>query len=178
MHCGAGLPRLPKVSRASPQPPVAAPHGVLMQKPSLRLPWPPLLTEEEVQRGTTYYGSGARLRLVAEKLLAGQPIKVYMLGGSVTDSGGVRKQEQAYTSLLSQFINYSYPHRWVAASRRADQPAGALHRAPVAQAPLTCTHCIMRQRTQRARLLPALLCPSSPPAHTQMQEPCAVAMCL
>jgi hypothetical protein len=151
-----------------------------MQEPSLRLPWPALLTEEEVQRGTTYYGSGARLRRVAEKLLAGQPIKVYMLGGSVTDGGGVRKQEQAYTSLLSQFINYSYPNRWVAASRRADQPAGALHCVPVAQAPLNGNHCIMRQRTQRARLLPALLCRSSPPvaAHTQMQEPCAVAMCL
>ena len=33
------------------------------------LPWEPLLTDEEVQRGQGYYGSGTRLRRVAAKLL-------------------------------------------------------------------------------------------------------------
>lgn len=42
----------------------------------LRVPWEPLLAREEVLRGMGYYGSGARLRKVAAKLLAGQPIKV------------------------------------------------------------------------------------------------------
>lgn len=44
---------------------------------SLRLPWgDPILTEEEMQRGITYYGSGARLRAVAHKLLQGRRVKV------------------------------------------------------------------------------------------------------
>lgn len=40
------------------------------------LPWEPLLTDEEVQRGEGYYGTGRRLRRVASKLLAGEPIQV------------------------------------------------------------------------------------------------------
>lgn len=44
--------------------------------PSLRLPWETLLSEADVQRGLSYWGTGARLRAVAAKLAAGQPIKV------------------------------------------------------------------------------------------------------
>lgn len=53
----------------------------LPQKPAweARTPWVPMLTGEEVARGLDYYGSGARLRRVASKLLAGEPIKVWML---------------------------------------------------------------------------------------------------
>ena len=40
------------------------------------LPWEPLLTQDDLQRGIGYYGSGARIRRVAAKLLAGKPIKV------------------------------------------------------------------------------------------------------
>ena len=40
------------------------------------MPWEPLLTKDELQRGIGYYGSGARIRRVAAKLLAGKPIKV------------------------------------------------------------------------------------------------------
>lgn len=39
-------------------------------------PWPPVLTDEDVQRAAGYYGTGTRLRRVAAKLLAGLPIKV------------------------------------------------------------------------------------------------------
>ena len=42
----------------------------------LQTPWEPMLTAEEVQRALGYYGSGSRMRRVAAKLLAGQPIKV------------------------------------------------------------------------------------------------------
>jgi hypothetical protein len=42
----------------------------------LQVPWEPLLTREELLRGLSYYGTGARLQAVAAKLLAGQPIKV------------------------------------------------------------------------------------------------------
>ena len=48
------------------------------------LPWEPLLTNEEVQTAQGYYGSGARLRRVAAKLLAGQPITV---GGGGWEGG-------------------------------------------------------------------------------------------
>ena len=44
--------------------------------PLLRLPWTPLLAEQDVQRSLTYYGTGARLHAVVAKLMAGQPIKV------------------------------------------------------------------------------------------------------
>jgi hypothetical protein len=77
----------------------------------LRLPWPPLFSEEEVQRGTAYYGSGARLRRVAAKLLNGQPITVVTLGGSVTSGSGVPTPQQNYASRFFQFINSSFPHR-------------------------------------------------------------------
>ena len=43
---------------------------------SLQLPWAPILTPEEVQQGTTFYGGGARLRRMAAKLRAGRPVKV------------------------------------------------------------------------------------------------------
>ena len=99
---------------------VSSPTSCTLVPPALRvalqglpqLPWPPLLTEEEVQRGTTYYGSGNRLRRVAKKLLAAQPIKVFMLGGSVTAGGGaVVHPDNEFADRLFQFINSSFPHR-------------------------------------------------------------------
>ncbi|KAL4423959.1 hypothetical protein ABPG75_001260 [Micractinium tetrahymenae] len=76
----------------------------------LPLPWRALTTEEERQRGITYYGSGGRLRKVASKLLAGQPIKVTTLGGSVTVAGVLHRHGRSYSALLFRFINESFPH--------------------------------------------------------------------
>lgn len=42
----------------------------------LTVPWGPLLTQEEAERGLSYWGSGERLKRVAAALLAGKPIKV------------------------------------------------------------------------------------------------------
>lgn len=42
----------------------------------LTVPWGPLLTQQEAQRGLAYYGSGSRLQELAAKLVAGKPIKV------------------------------------------------------------------------------------------------------
>jgi palmitoyltransferase len=77
----------------------------------LQLPWAPILTPEEVQQGTTFYGGGARLRRVAAKLLAGQPVKVVTLGGSVTYGHGVEDLSLSYPSRFFQFIKASFPHR-------------------------------------------------------------------
>lgn len=77
----------------------------------LPLPWRALTTAEEQQRGITYYGSGDRLRKVASKLLAGQPIKVATLGGSVTVAGFLHRQGRSYAALFFRFINESFPHR-------------------------------------------------------------------
>lgn len=41
----------------------------------LAVPWGPLLTQEEAQRGLAYYGSGARLQQLARKLMDGKAIK-------------------------------------------------------------------------------------------------------
>lgn len=75
------------------------------------LPWESLLTAGEVQRGISYYGGGARLRRVAQKLLDRKPIKVFTLGGSVTYGHGVEDAAQSYPSLFFRFINETFPHR-------------------------------------------------------------------
>lgn len=46
----------------------------------LTVPWGPLLTQEEAERGLSYWGSGERLKRFAAKLMAGKPVKVR--GGS------------------------------------------------------------------------------------------------
>jgi lysophospholipase L1-like esterase len=76
-----------------------------------RLPWEPLLTDEEVQRAQGYYGSGHSMRRVAAKLLAGQPIKVATLGGSVTRGTGASRPAHTYASRFFQLLNASFPHR-------------------------------------------------------------------
>ncbi len=52
------------------------------------MPWPRILEEEDALRGLTYYGSGRGLHRLADKLLAGQPIKIVAMGGSVTAWAG------------------------------------------------------------------------------------------
>lgn len=53
-----------------------------------RFTWPRMLEEEEIMRGLSYYGSGTGLRRLAVKLLAGQPVQIVALGGSITGTGG------------------------------------------------------------------------------------------
>jgi hypothetical protein len=64
-----------------------------------------------VERGLSYYGSGARLRAVAAKLLAGKPIKAYTLGGSVTFGKGASEERFNYANRFFQFLNATFPHR-------------------------------------------------------------------
>ena len=76
------------------------------------MPWEPLLTHKEVLRGQGYYGSGERLRRVAAKLLAGEPISVIALGGSVTrGSGSSDPEKTSYPARLFEFINATFPHK-------------------------------------------------------------------
>ncbi|EFN55332.1 hypothetical protein CHLNCDRAFT_134328 [Chlorella variabilis] len=76
----------------------------------LHTPWEPLLTRDEVRRGLAYYGSGRRMQRVAAKLLAGRPIKVFTLGGSVTKGSGSSSPAGSYASRLFQLINSTFPH--------------------------------------------------------------------
>ncbi|KAL4437433.1 hypothetical protein ABPG75_004572 [Micractinium tetrahymenae] len=99
LHTDSGLPL------AAVPPPVPPSR-------ELRVPWTPLLTEQDVARGLAYYGSGRRLQAVAAKLLAGKPIKVVTLGGSVTQgSGASDAASTSYAARLFQFINAAFPHR-------------------------------------------------------------------
>ena len=75
------------------------------------LPWPPRLAQHEVERGISYYGSGDRLRAVAAKLLAGQPIKAFTMGGSVTAGTGASDQRFCYASRFFEFLNTTFPQR-------------------------------------------------------------------
>lgn len=84
---------------------------MLLQPLHLLLPWEPLLSEEELQRGLTYYGSGARLQAVAQKLLEGKPIKAVTIGGSVTVASRLSRLGKSYAELFFRFINASFPHK-------------------------------------------------------------------
>lgn len=75
-----------------------------------KLPWQPLFTDEEVRRGMLY-GSGLRLQRLARKLMAGQPIKVVFLGGSVTNAADLEAQGLSYTARFEAFIRSAFPNR-------------------------------------------------------------------
>ncbi|KAL4421750.1 hypothetical protein ABPG77_009733 [Micractinium sp. CCAP 211/92] len=83
--------------------------------PWLEVPWQPLLTQAEVQRGM-YYGSGGRLRALATKLRAGRPVTVVLLGGSVTNAGELSRQGLSYAARFFSFLNSTFPnpaHRFI-----------------------------------------------------------------
>lgn len=77
--------------------------------PCPQVPWQPLLTQAEVQRGM-YYGSGGRLRALATKLRAGQPVTVVLLGGSVTNAGELSRQGLSYAARFFSFLNSTFPN--------------------------------------------------------------------
>lgn len=78
---------------------------------ALRVPWQPVLSHRQLRRGLTYYGSGDRLRQVAAKLLAGQPLMAVTLGGSVTRGAGAAP-DASFPQRFFQALNASFPHRW------------------------------------------------------------------
>lgn len=77
----------------------------------LHMPWKPLLAASEVQRGIGYYGSGGRLEAVVAKLLRGEAITAYALGGSVTKGSGASSEETAYPGRFFEFIRKTFPHK-------------------------------------------------------------------
>jgi hypothetical protein len=80
-------------------------------KPRLRMPWDPLLSASEAKRGVGYYGSGKRLEAVVGKLMRGEPISAYTIGGSVTKGSGSSEDEFAYPGRFFEFINKNFPHK-------------------------------------------------------------------
>lgn len=74
-------------------------HHCSLQQRVRRLPWRPWLTQAEARRGVTYSGSGAAMRRLAGKLLAGQPVSIVAIGGSVTASGGLDAHGQVQVTL-------------------------------------------------------------------------------
>jgi len=75
----------------------------------LQLPWRPLLTEEDLRRGM-YFGSGLRLRRVAQKLLGGQPITFVAVGGSITNADAFEGQGTSYPARFAKFIKATFPN--------------------------------------------------------------------
>eukprot|EP00887_Chlorella_sp_A99_P003010 scaffold9.g3010.t1 len=89
------------------------------------LAWPPwleggwqdkLLPDDAVVRGQTRWGGcGAsgedRMRRFAAKLVAGEPVTIVAIGGSVTAGAGVGNNLQwAYVSRFLSWINSTFPH--------------------------------------------------------------------
>ena len=100
---------LPAIAAAADEAANAAPALPPLVQP--RLPWPPLLTPEEQRRGISYMGSGTQLHALARKLVAGQPIKSFALGGSVTSGGGSSSSfRTAYVPKFFEFIRHNFPH--------------------------------------------------------------------
>ena len=88
------------------------PTGLASNATHLRLSWEALLTRDELLRGMAFYGTGRRLQRMARKLLDGQPVKVAMLGGSITKGSGASGPEASYPSRFFEALNASFPHRW------------------------------------------------------------------
>ena len=101
--CGMGL------SSGLPcsAPPCRCPQRALSFPPG----WQPLLTREEQRRGISYWGSGGGMQRLAGKLLAGQPVKVLSLGGSVTSGGGSSNSARmGYVPRFFDFLRHNFPH--------------------------------------------------------------------
>ncbi|PRW45267.1 hypothetical protein C2E21_6426 [Chlorella sorokiniana] len=102
---------------AAEQQAAAQPAPLIAQPPPLRTlsfppEWQPLLTREERLRGISYWGSGGRLQRVAQKLLTGQPVKVFTLGGSVTSGGGSSSSTKlGYVPRFFEFLQHNFPHK-------------------------------------------------------------------
>lgn len=75
-------------------------------------PWRAVLSPAQLRRGLPFYGSGARIEAMAAKLLAGQPIKAFTLGGSVTRGAGASSEAATYPARFFQFLNATFPHRY------------------------------------------------------------------
>ncbi|PSC72893.1 photosystem II reaction cent isoform B [Micractinium conductrix] len=96
---GLGFQKRPRVG-------VSAGAGILPPPP-----WVPLLRPEELQRGLAFSGSGRLIERAAAKLLGGQPIKAYTIGGSVTRGAGASSDATSYPSRFFEFLNSTFPHR-------------------------------------------------------------------
>lgn len=113
--CDLHASRVPPPSRVLEQATAALQQQPVLAPPAraTQLPWQPLLRPAELRRGITGYGSGHSLQRVVAKLMAGQPIRAVMLGGSVTRgccaSGPSR--EGSYANRFFAFINQTWPHR-------------------------------------------------------------------
>lgn len=70
-----------------------------------RLPWVPILSETQLRRGLSYYGSGQQLEKVAAKLLAREPIVAVTIGSSVTAG------HTTYVDRFFEWINTNFPHK-------------------------------------------------------------------
>ncbi|KAI7846321.1 hypothetical protein COHA_000158 [Chlorella ohadii] len=90
--------------------PTSAGASQLLKERLSSVPWPRILEEEDALRGLTYYGSGRGLHRLADKLLAGQPIKIVAMGGSVTAWAGGNPNGEAYIARFFQYINSTFPH--------------------------------------------------------------------
>lgn len=102
----------PKASESSVQEDAAPGSDVLDGwQERLTVPWGPLLTQQEAQRGLAYYGSGSRLQELAAKLVAGKPIKMFTLGASVTRGIGTTDRAFSYASRFFEFITTAFPHK-------------------------------------------------------------------
>eukprot|EP00887_Chlorella_sp_A99_P003009 scaffold9.g3009.t1 len=68
-----------------------------------------VLPADAIARGLGPLGSGGRLSAFAAKLLAGQPVTVVMLGGSVTYGAGASLWFSAYPILFADWLLKSFP---------------------------------------------------------------------
>lgn len=90
---------------------VPAPAPTLQRRPVLPPPpWQALLRPAELQRGLAFYGSGARIQRVAARLLAGDPIKAFTIGGSVTRGAGASEPDRSFPARFFAFLNATFPH--------------------------------------------------------------------
>lgn len=76
----------------------------------------PGLSAREMQKGLVSYGAWARARRAMAKLLAGEPITVGIIGGSITWGHGADPGKTDWAARVFQWVNATFPgakHRFV-----------------------------------------------------------------
>ncbi|DBA66272.1 TPA: hypothetical protein ACH3X2_002527 [Trebouxia sp. C0005] len=71
---------------------------------------PMSLPEHILDRGLSNTGDVLRLRHLFQKLEAGQPINIVVIGGSITCGGNTNTPQQIWVNLVFDWLNATWPH--------------------------------------------------------------------
>lgn len=107
--CQSGRLSLCPAWTARRLPPVARACSPYRTPPPIINGGKPFLPADALRRGTANFGSGQRMERLGQKLLAGQPVTVTFLGGSITWGRG-GNEGGSFVRRFSEWLNATWPH--------------------------------------------------------------------